>query len=141
MGWDGKGLRENFNPAGGEIVAGGDDLHVAGLHGLADDGFDPVENAGDAAGVSADGVVDFVAGLLLDGGESGFDGFDETVDVARSVAAADGGAHCAALGVADDDDEGGVEVLDGVFDAADGVVIEDVAGIAGTKRSPRPWSK
>jgi len=66
----------------------------------------------------------------LHGGKSGFDGFDDTVDMARSMAAGDRGADRTAPGMANHDNERGVEVFDGVFDTADRVVIEDVARVA-----------
>lgn len=123
------GSGQEFDATGGELVAAGDDFDVTGFDGGADDGFEAAQDFRDAAGVGADGEVGGVAGLTLDGVDGGFDRIDDGVDVARGVATGDGGADGATLAVADDDDEPDVEVLDGVFDAADNVVIEDVAGV------------
>jgi len=111
---------------------------VTGFDGFAEEGLGVAEEVGDATRVGADRVVDLVPGEFGGGLQNGFDGFDEAVDVTRSVAAGDRGAHCAAFGVTDDDNKTDVQVLDGVLDAAEHMIVEDVAGVAQDEQIAEP---
>lgn len=121
---------QNFDATGREFIAGGNDLHPATAHGGGEEGFGAGELIGGAAGVGANGVVEVVTGLILGGFDGRSDRLDDARDVAGGMTAGDGGGNGAALFMTDDDDEADVEVFDGVFDGADDVVVEDVAGIA-----------
>lgn len=124
------GRRQEVAAAAGEVVAGGEDRDLAGLHGVGDDRAGGGESLRGAAGVAADGVVGLVRRL---GGA--FRG--------RRGGSPRGSWRCGlkcgrrrarrrrpAWLVADDEREGGVARCAGVFAAGDGGLVRGRAGVA-----------
>lgn len=106
--------------AGAQIVACGNDLELPGLYALGQDWLSLLQLLGHIERLGPDGVFNRIAGLTFRLFYGGFDGFQHGLDVTRLFRA---GYRCGdgpAVFMAEDQDQSAAQMLDSVFNAAQG---------------------
>lgn len=123
-------LWEKVHLTGFDVIDGSDNLDGARLDAFLEDGLHAVEDVDASIDVGLGDEGNGIPRFALGGLDGGFEGLEEGVNPSRGMAAADRCGDSATFGVAENDDQVGVKVFDGVFDTADSLVGDDVAGDA-----------